>query len=223
MISRTMTGERDRTFRTVSWPRSMRLAISTSPSRVSSGTVPISRRYMRTGSLVFSSAPGVRSSSTLAFGLLRFRISFRREFCRARRKFWSSVSMTSMPAVPNAENRSSRSSAEAADFRRQKVADFVVKEVALLLADIDQLLHLIVLFVKAADNGSSKAELLDRDVLFGVVRCEFSYDCVLSFLYSLIRCSLLFSSLERRDAAPSVTISCVFRTNSGRRARCRTV
>ena len=32
----------------------MRSAISISPSRVSSGTVPISRRYMRTGSLIFS-------------------------------------------------------------------------------------------------------------------------------------------------------------------------
>ena len=31
----------------------MRLAISTSPSRVSSETEPILRRYMRTGSLVF--------------------------------------------------------------------------------------------------------------------------------------------------------------------------
>ena len=41
----------------------MRLAMATSPSRVSSGTVPISRRYMRTGSLVLSRAPGVRSSS----------------------------------------------------------------------------------------------------------------------------------------------------------------
>ncbi len=36
----------------------MRLASSISPSRVSSGTVPISRRYMRTGSLVLSPDPG---------------------------------------------------------------------------------------------------------------------------------------------------------------------
>ena len=36
-------------LRTAAWPRSMRLASSISPSRVSSGTVPISRRYMRTG------------------------------------------------------------------------------------------------------------------------------------------------------------------------------
>ena len=63
-ISRMTMGEREMALSTRIWPRSMRLAISTSPSRVSSGTVPISRRYMRTGSLVFSSVPGVRSSST---------------------------------------------------------------------------------------------------------------------------------------------------------------
>ena len=52
-----MIGERVIVLRTSIWPRSMRLAMVTSPSRVSSGTVPISRRYMRTGSLVFSSIP----------------------------------------------------------------------------------------------------------------------------------------------------------------------
>ena len=57
-ISRITMGEREMALSTRFWPRSMRLAISTSPSRVSSGTVPISRRYMRTGSLVFSSVPG---------------------------------------------------------------------------------------------------------------------------------------------------------------------
>ena len=57
-------GVREIDLMTASLPRSMRRAISTSPSRVSSGTVPISRRYMRTGSLVLSSAPGVRSSSS---------------------------------------------------------------------------------------------------------------------------------------------------------------
>src|SRR5450759_3704913 len=36
----------------------MRRAIETSPSRSSSFTVPISRRYMRTGSFVFSTAAG---------------------------------------------------------------------------------------------------------------------------------------------------------------------
>src|SRR3989454_774116 len=58
-------GERVIDFITTSCPRSMRLAIVTSPSRVNSGTVPISRRYMRTGSFVFSSEPGVKSRSLL--------------------------------------------------------------------------------------------------------------------------------------------------------------
>ena len=57
-------GERESAFSAVSCPRSMRLAISTSSSRVSSGEAPISRRYTRTGSLAESGAPGVRSSST---------------------------------------------------------------------------------------------------------------------------------------------------------------
>jgi len=50
-------------------PASIRCAISTSPSRSSSLTVPISRRYMRTGSLVFSScSPAGRPSALLGCG-----------------------------------------------------------------------------------------------------------------------------------------------------------
>ncbi len=63
MTALMMAGMREIDLMTESLPRSIRLAIATSPSRVSSGTVPISRRYMRTGSLVLSRAPGVRSSS----------------------------------------------------------------------------------------------------------------------------------------------------------------
>ena len=40
-------------------PPSIRLAISISPSRVSSSTVPISRMYMRTGSVVRPSSPSM--------------------------------------------------------------------------------------------------------------------------------------------------------------------
>ena len=57
------SGERERAFETARCPRSMRLAISTSLSRVRSATAPISRRYMRTGSLVFSPMPGGSSRS----------------------------------------------------------------------------------------------------------------------------------------------------------------
>ena len=92
-------GVRAMTRRTAFLPRSMRLAISTSPSRVSSGTVPISRRYMRTGSLVLSRVPGVRSSSAPSSPSLASR-----NFC--------SESTTSMPMDPNMEKMSSSSSDE---------------------------------------------------------------------------------------------------------------
>ena len=68
MISWITSGARESDFSTVFWPRSMRRAISTSPSRVSSGTVPISRRYMRTGSLTFSPTPAGSSRSMQFFG-----------------------------------------------------------------------------------------------------------------------------------------------------------
>ena len=63
-------------------PPSMRLAISISPSRVSSSTVPISRMYMRTGSVVrpnslstvdrAASASSSASSSVAAVGPVLF-------------------------------------------------------------------------------------------------------------------------------------------------------
>ncbi len=66
-------------------PSSMRFAISISPSRVSSSTVPISRMYMRTGSVVrpnsestvdnATSASSSTSSSDDAAGALSFNSS----------------------------------------------------------------------------------------------------------------------------------------------------
>ena len=106
IISRITIGERDNALSTRNWPRSMRLAISTSPSRVSSGTVPISRRYMRTGSLVFSSAPGVRSSSTSSPASM----SPLSNLSRALGDF--GPSRTSMPWLPMVVMRSSRSSGD---------------------------------------------------------------------------------------------------------------
>jgi hypothetical protein len=49
-ISLSVMSARNSAAMTWRSPSSMRLAIVTSPSRVSSGTLPISRRYMRTGS-----------------------------------------------------------------------------------------------------------------------------------------------------------------------------
>ena len=51
--SRTTRGHRKAALAVAVLPRSMRRAISTSPSRVSSGAAPISRRYTRTGSPAF--------------------------------------------------------------------------------------------------------------------------------------------------------------------------
>jgi hypothetical protein len=42
--SQTAMGEREMALRVLICPRSIRLAMTTSPSRVSSGTTPISRR-----------------------------------------------------------------------------------------------------------------------------------------------------------------------------------
>src|SRR5207249_2686541 len=100
------SGVREIDLMTASLPRSIRRAISTSPSRVSSGTVPISRRYIRTGSFVLSSAPGVRSSSSSSAPS-----AVRSRTFSSRMYFWSE-SMTSMPALPKVLKRSSSSSEE---------------------------------------------------------------------------------------------------------------
>src|SRR5947209_5162425 len=68
------------------------------------GTVPISRRYMRTGSLVFSSAPGVRSSSTSSPA------SSSSNFLSRPAPGIFGPSSTSIPCVPIVVSRSSRSS-----------------------------------------------------------------------------------------------------------------
>src|SRR3989304_8547588 len=103
MMARVMVGVREIDLMAESLPRSMRLAISTSPSRVSSGTVPISRRYIRTGSLVLSSAPGgtSRSISPAPSPVRSSSLSSRYVF---------SESTTSMPALPTVLNRSASSS-----------------------------------------------------------------------------------------------------------------
>ena len=142
-------GERVIVFSTSSWPRSMRLAMATSPSRVSSGTVPISRRYMRTGSLVFSSRPGVRSSSTSSrSGGLLFGFAFggfRGFQCRARGLGGGDV-FVDVDAVSLEGGKQIVDLFRGVYFRGQDVVDFVVEQVAPLLAHVDELAYLIVFF-----------------------------------------------------------------------------
>ena len=133
---------------TASLPCSIRLAMATSPSRVSSGTVPISRRYMRTGSFVLSSAPGVRSRSPssppsppqllVAVGLLR-------------------IDDLDAGAAERAEQVVELLGR--GDVGRQQLVHFVVEQVALLLADGDELSNLVVLFF---DGQSQSPSLLGR-------------------------------------------------------------
>ena len=133
------SGVREIDLMTASLPRSMRRAISTSPSRVSSGTVPISRRYMRTGSLVLSSAPGVRSSSSSSapsavrsIGLLVAQVLLVRV---------DDLDAGAAEGVEQVVELVGRG-----DLRRQQLVHFVVQQVALLLADVDELPYFVVFF-----------------------------------------------------------------------------
>ncbi len=83
-------------------PRSMRLASSTSPSRSSRGTVPMARRYMRTGSPVESTLP-----SSLRWAS---RSSLRRAAVLVR--YLSPDSTISIPWLPNRMKMSSSSSGD---------------------------------------------------------------------------------------------------------------
>ena len=123
-----MVGVREIDLMTASLPRSMRLAMATSPSRVSSGTVPISRRYMRTGSLVLSSAPGVRSSSGPSSAPSR------------SKSFVAAVRLVGVDDLDAGAAERVEQVVEVfrrGDLRREHLVDLVVEEVALFLADAE--------------------------------------------------------------------------------------
>ena len=109
------------------WPRSMRLASSISPSRVSSGTVPISRRYMRTGSLVLS---------LKILGQFQVAELLASPPASCRTRSW---------ALPGSRRRRCR--ARSADRRArgrrevlgQQLVDLVVEDVALLFSGVHEL------------------------------------------------------------------------------------
>ena len=138
MMARATVGVREIDLMTASLPRSMRLAISTSPSRVSSGTVPISRRYMRTGSLVLSSAPGVEIELELlgAFAGPVEQLVFA--------VFLLGIDDLDARAAERAEQIIEL--VRRRDVGGQQLVDLVVEQVALFLADGDELLYLIVFF-----------------------------------------------------------------------------
>jgi hypothetical protein len=131
------SGVREIDLITASLPRSMRRAISTSPRAVSSGTVPISRRYMRTGSLVLSSAPGVRSSSSSSepFGGSIDRLVVAQVLLVGVDDFDAGAAERIEQVVELVRR---------GDLGRQHLVDFVVEQVALFLADVDELPDFVV-------------------------------------------------------------------------------
>ena len=150
---------------TSTWPRSMRLAMATSPSRVSSGTVPISRKYMRTGSLVFSSRPGVRSSSTSSLpgrfvpdDEIRGGGRFRR-FQRGAGYFGSRHVFIDVNAVALKRREQIVDLFRGMHFGGQGVVDFVVEQVAALLTHVDELAYLIVFFFQSQGQEILRASV----------------------------------------------------------------
>ena len=135
MISWITSGERESDLRTVLWPRSMRRAISTSPSRVSSGTVPISRRYMRTG-IVDLLADARRAVPGRA--VLRRLFEFFLEFLGLFENFDAG----DVEAGEHVVEFGAASQIAGQDF-----ADFVVQDVALFLAHLYELLQPVVFIV----------------------------------------------------------------------------
>ena len=138
-------------FSTSSCPRSMRLAMATSPSRVSSGTVPISRRYMRTGSLVFSSIPGVRSSSLSSAAPAGSSLTASASAGSAAssagaRHLGRGRILVNVDAVALEGGEQVVDFFRGVNFRRQDIVYFVVEQVAPLLAHGDELTYLIVFF-----------------------------------------------------------------------------
>ena len=123
-------------------PSSMRLAISISPSRVSSSTEPISRMYMRTGSVVrpksestvvsAASASSSTSSSLDATGVL------------AHQQRFSVGSLVIDRDAHVAEGADDAVDGLGVDqVVRQMVVDFAVGQVATVLAQLDQLLEAV--------------------------------------------------------------------------------
>ena len=84
----------------------MRLAISTSPSRVSSEMVPILRMYMRTGSPVPAEPSASSSSLASTFASTSASSSSSASSSGAALSF-AGASMISMPSSANADSQSS--------------------------------------------------------------------------------------------------------------------
>ena len=121
-------------------PSSIRLAISISPSRVSSSTEPISRMYMRTGSVVRPNsessvdAAASASSSTSSAGTVGGRLGHQQRFGVGRL-------VVDLDAHVADHRDDAFDLLGIEDVVGQVVVDLGVRQVAALLAEHDQLLQ----------------------------------------------------------------------------------
>ncbi len=155
-ISCTTSGERESAFRTTFWPCSIRLAISTSPSRLSSGTVPISRRYMRTGSLVLSSV--MAREIELAF----FPGVSPRLFVFLALVLELLLGIDHLDAGGSEQGKDAVELVRGADSFGEQVVDLVIEQVTPLLSHQDQLFDFIVLFFDRQNRCLLSCYFLDR-------------------------------------------------------------
>jgi hypothetical protein len=112
----------------VFWPRSMRRAISISPSRVSSGTEPISRRYMRTGSLILSPIARQQFQIQRFLALFEFLVEF---------ELGSLEDLDTGPVQYRSAGRQDRCRCVGRSVLSVGFAEFVIKRVRLLLAPLN--------------------------------------------------------------------------------------
>ena len=141
MIAWKVSGLSHRPAIIASRPASMRLAMAISPSRESSSTEPISRRYIRTGSSVRSAGSELRVATAVERGAStsspRFRLLFLGGFGRVL------LGLLGVLGVDDAdahfvEHRVDVLDLVGGDFlRRQNGVQFVMGDPAALLGDLD--------------------------------------------------------------------------------------
>ena len=127
-------------LRTASRPSSMRLAMRISPSRVSSSTVPISRMYMRTGSVVRPSSASSAASAAAASSIASSSAGARRLAGEQRLGIRCLLVHRDAHVVDGVDDVFDLLRID--DLGRQVIVHLGVGQVALLLAARDQQLQL---------------------------------------------------------------------------------
>ena len=125
-------------------PASMRLAMAISPSRDSSSTEPISRRYMRTGSSVRSAGSALASVLASAFWGTRARLSSSSAGSSPSAGFLGVVRLDDVDAHVRQHGHDVLDLVGGIFHRRQEGVELVEGDVALGLGRLQKLLHRLI-------------------------------------------------------------------------------